>query len=170
MYQTLDPKKVKELFIIRRSWFDGAYELTDNANNSYGLMTYTNFFRRTAVAVTATRQWTFSRGEFLSRTLLITDADGLPVGKAKRELFSTKTTLTLETGFICEFSRPSIWSRCYVWEAPGCGKIMHIRGRLFSRTGKVYIDNNMAPESIVPLLIFFGTYMMILRRRRKAAH
>jgi hypothetical protein len=169
MYSTLDPKSTSELFLVRRGWFNAEYEVTDNVN-CYGKLSYNLLSRRKATVVTANSMWMFKCDGIFTRTILILDGNGSLVGKATREFFSRITRLTLETGFQAEFYRPSVWSREYVWESSGYGRILHIKSRLFSLRDSVYIDQSMTPPAIVPLLIFFGAHLIILRRRRKAAH
>ncbi len=168
MYTTLDTKKTNELLLVRRGWFNPEYELTDNTD-SYGKMNYRWFPKVMATATTAASTWGFRREGGLSRTILIIDQTGAVIGKATREIFSRITVLSLQTGFMAKFYRPSIWSREHVWESDGYGKIMHFRCNPFRFTTTIAIDQSMAPASVIPLLIFFGSYLITLRRRQRAA-
>ncbi|MDB4919077.1 hypothetical protein [Mucilaginibacter sp.] len=169
MFKALDTKKVSEFFMIRKGWFSPEYELTDNVY-TYGKITYHRLSMHKATVVTATDTWMFKREGVFSRTLLITDQDSVTVGRATQELFSRRIVFTLQTGFSAEFYRPSIWSREYIWESGDYGKIMHIHSSFFSLKDTIYIDQSMVPVTLIPLLTFLGSYLIILRRRRKAAH
>jgi hypothetical protein len=169
MYEELDPKKTTELFLARQGWFSRNYELTDNIY-SYGYITYQRLSRRKATVTTATDAWTFKLGRIFSRTVLIIDQDGEKIGKASRAVFSRKTMLIMQNGFQSEFYRPSIWAREYIWESGEYGRIMHIYSNPFSLMDIIGIDQSMAPVALIPLLTFLGSYLIILRRRRKAAH
>lgn len=155
--------------MIRKGWFSPEYELTDNVY-SYGKITYRRLSMYKATVVTPTDIWMFKREGIFSRTLLITNQDGVTLGRATQELFSRKIVFTLQTGFSAEFYRPSIWAREYVWESGGYGKIMHIHSSPFSLTDTIYIDQSLAPATVIPLLTFLGSYLIILRRKRQAAH
>lgn len=155
--------------MIRKGWFSSEYELTDNVY-SYGKITWHRLSMHKATVVTAADTWMFKREGVFSRALVITNQDDVTLGRATQELFSRKTILTLQTGFSAEFYRPSIWAREYVWESAGYGKIMHIHSSPFSLTDSIYIDQSMAPATVVPLLTFLGLYLIVLRRKRQAAH
>ena len=92
------------------------------------------------------------------------------MGKATRAVFSHRTVLTMQSGFQGEFHRPSIWAREYIWESGEYGRIMHIYSNPFSLMDIIGIDQSMVPVALIPLLTFLGSYLIILRRRRKAAH
>ena len=169
MYQVLDPRKTTELYLARQGWFSREYELTDNAY-SYGQLEYRRLSRRKAIVTMATDSWTFKIESIFSRTILIIDQNGEIIGKATRGLFSRRTLLTMNNGFQGEFYRPSIWLREYVWESGEYGKIMHIHSNPFSLMDLVGIDQSTAPATLIPLLTFLGSYLIILRRRRKAGH
>ena len=169
MYQILDPRKTTELYLARQGWFSPEYELTDNAY-SYGQLAYRRLSRRKAIVTTATDSWTFKIESIFSRTILIIDQNGEIIGNATRAVFSRKTVLTMQNGFQCEFYRPSIWTREYIWESGENGRIMHIYSNPFSLMDIIGIDQSMAPVTLIPLLTFLGSYLIILRRRRKAAH
>ena len=169
MFRTLDTKKTTELFIVKQGWFSRDYELTDNVY-SYGKITYHRFSMYKATAVTAADTWIFKRESIFSRTLLITDQDMAPLGRATQGPFSRRVVLTLQTGFSAEFYRPSIWSREYIWESGAYGKMMHIYSSPFSLKDIIYIDQSMVPATLIPLLTFLGSYLIVLRRRRQAAH
>ena len=169
MYKILDLKHINELLLLRKGWFSPEYELTDNAG-SYGKLSYNGLTRWRAKAITANTTWIFQREGLFSRTIWIMDENGMQIGKATRELFERRELLTLQTGFQAEFYRPSIWSREYVWESTGYGKIMHIDSSPFSLKDIIYIDQSMTPRALIPLLIFFGAHLTILKRRRRAAH
>jgi hypothetical protein len=169
MYQLLDTRKTVELYLVRQGWFSREYELTDNAC-SYGKIKYPLFSRRKAVANTATDRWAFKKNGIFSRSILITGQNGEVIGKATRSMFSNRTVLTMQDGFRGEFYRPSIWVKEYIWESGVHGKIMHINSNPFSLMDLVWIDQSIEPVALIPLLTFLGSYLIILRRRRKAVH
>jgi hypothetical protein len=169
MFSILDTKKANELFMIRKGWFSPEYELTDNVY-SYGKITYRRLSMCKATVTTANNTWILKRKGIFSRTLLITNQDGMILGQATQELFSRKVVFALQTGFSAEFYKPSIWARKYVWESGGYGKIMHIHSNPFRLRNTIYIDQSMAPAALIPLLTFLGSYLIILRRKRQAAH
>ena len=155
--------------MVRKGWFSHEYELTDK-NYSYGKIAYHRLSMCKATAVTAADTWIFKREGIFSRTLLITDQDMAIIGRATQELFSWKVVLTLETGFSAEFNRPSIWSHTGIWNSTGYGEILHIKSNPFCLTDFVHISQSKAPANLIPLLIFFGSFLTVLRRRRQARH
>jgi len=169
MFNTLDTRKTDDLFMVRKGWFSHEYELTDKIYN-YGKITYHRLSVCKATAITATDTWIFKREGIFSRTLLITGEDMAIIGRATQELFSRKVVLTLQTGFSAEFNRPSIWSRVGIWRSTGYGEIMHIKSNPLCLTDFIHIYPNKAPTNLIPLLIFFGSFLTVLRRRRQAAH
>jgi hypothetical protein len=169
MYDILDVNKTSELYLLRQGWFSPEYELTDKVYN-YGKLSYHMFSRRKATATTASSTWIFKREGLFSRTILVTDENDVFIGKTTRDWFSRKRLLILQTGFQAEFYRPSIWSREYIWNSEGYGKIMHIISNPFNLKDTIYIDQSMTPASLIPLLIFLGGHLTILRNRRRAAH
>lgn len=169
MFNTLDIKKANTLFVVRQGWLSSQYNLTDNTL-TYGSMKYYGLLRRKAVVETANANWVFGCAGLSGRTVIIKDEFGTLVGKAVAGWFSYKVKLTLETGFTAEFYKPSLWRCEYTWAADGCGKILHISNKLLSNQDTINIDNSLAPPAIVPLLIFLGEHLILLKRRREAAH
>jgi len=104
-YKTFDPKQTNELLLIRHGWLSPEFELTDNVN-SYGKLFYNWISIRTAMAESATGKWIFKMGYIFTRTIAITNENGELIGETKREIFSRRTVLTLQTGFTAEFFRP----------------------------------------------------------------
>jgi hypothetical protein len=169
MYKILDTKQTNVLYLIRHGWFGAQYELSDNAD-SYGMLSYEFFSRRTGTAVTATGTWKFEFEGAFSRTILIVDENGIVIGKATRDWFSRKTLLTMETGFQAEFYKPRWFGLCeYIWDSTGYGKIMTINTSFFNFKSTVNIEPGMTPVALIPLLIFLGAHLTILRRRKRAA-
>ena len=168
MYAILDTKQVTELYLLRKGWFSREIELTDNVYN-YGKIKYNRFSRRIATAITAANTWIFKRAANSGRFISVTDENGAVIGTATRDIFSRVTTLSLQTGFVAKFYKPSIWSLHYVWESDGYGKIMYIDGKPFSLRQTINIDQSMTPVSLIPLLTFFGSYLVILKKRRNTA-
>jgi len=164
MYDKLDIKKTNELYLVRQGWFSSAYTLTDKVYN-YGDLSYNRFSECKASAVTASGGWTFKREKLFSRTILITNENGWLMGKISCDWFDRKSLLTLETGFQAEFYRPSIWSGQYVWHSQGYGKVMHIVSSPFCLRDTIHIDQSMTPPSLIPLLIFLGGHLTILKRQ-----
>ncbi|HVW96210.1 MAG TPA: hypothetical protein VHA56_09605 [Mucilaginibacter sp.] len=169
MYKTVDTKRNNIFSLTRKGWWQPCYTLTNGAEN-FGRMCYKGISRRTAIVKTATDEWHFYTPVLFSRNIIITDANGVEVGRASRIWFSRRISLSLQTGFHAEFNIPSIFSRKYVWTADGCGRIMEINSTFFGWEDSVTVNNNLAPQTVIPLLIFLGKYLSILRRRRRAAH
>jgi len=169
MYDKLNIKTTGELYLLRQGWFSSEYKLTDNVYN-YGKISYNAFLRRKATVTTASCSWTFKREKLFSRTIIITSENDSFIGKATREWFSRTSLLTLQTGFQAAFFKPSIWSREYVWQSDGYGKIMHFVSSRLNLKDTIYIDQSMAPPAVIPLLILLGGHLTILRRRRRTAH
>ncbi len=169
MYKILDPKQTNVLYIKRHGWLTPDYELTDQAD-SFGKLSYGFFSRRIGTAVTAAGTWTFVFEGVFSRTILIIDENGSVMGKATRDWFSRKRLLTMETGFQAEFYRPRFfWLWDYAWESTGYGKIMRIESSILNLKSTVYIEQSMTPVALMPLLIFLGAHLIVLRKRKKAA-
>jgi hypothetical protein len=169
MFNTLDTKKTTALSIVRSGWLSPEYTLTDDAYN-YGTMRYFGLSRRKATVKTASTNWVLNWAGPFTRTVSIKDETGASVGQVKHKWFSRRVILTMQTGFQAEFYHSSLFSREFTWESDGCGKIMHISSNPLSTKDNVNIDNCLAPPAIIPLLIFLGEHLIILRRRRKAAH
>jgi hypothetical protein len=167
MYRILDPKVTTALSLIRHGWFSPEYELTDGAEN-YGKLSYDLFSRHTATAVCATNTWTFSFKELFSRTILITNQSGAVIGEVTREFFSRTRVLNMKSGFTAAFYRP-IFSWTYTWVSEGYGQVMNIRIYPLNLKSNVHINQSMTPSLLIPLLIFLGEHLAILRRRRKGA-
>jgi len=168
MFDKLDTKKTSELYLLRQGWISPRYELTDKVN-TYGKITYRRSPMHKATAVTAANVWIFQRGSFFTRSILINDQNGVAIGTAITEWFSRRTKLTLESGFSAEFYRPLFFSFDHIWESEGYGKIVQIKGRAFGPTKSIYIDQSNTPVNLIPLLIFLGAYLVILRKRRQVA-
>lgn len=167
MYRTFDPQQTRDLSLLRHGWISPEYELTDNVN-SYGKLSYSGISVRTAMAMSATNKWLFKLGYIFSRTINITDETGAFIGELKREILSRRTVLTLQTGFTAEFYRPFILSREYVWESTGYGTIMRIKSFPFLFKDVITIEQSMTAPDLIPLLIFLGAHLIILRRRRRS--
>src|ERR1700679_1923993 len=98
MYKVLDTRRTNELLLLRKGWFSPEDELTDSAD-SYGKLSYGGLTRLRAMAITANTTWIFQREGLFTRTILVTDENGVFIGKATRELFGRRTVLALQTGF-----------------------------------------------------------------------
>lgn len=167
MYQSIDPRKTNELFIQRNGWFNAIFELTDRACN-YGSLSYKWLSRRTGYISTSAGSFSIGFDGFFTRNLVIMNEQGEKIGTASREIFSFETTLTMNDGFQAKFYLQSIWSREYVWESSLYGPIMRIKSPLLSFTSNVYLQQSTARADILPLLVFLGQHLIILRKRRKA--
>jgi len=168
MYKAFDPKQTNELLLLRNGWLDPNYELTDRTYN-YGRLSYNWLSRRTAWAESANNKWLFKLGFIFSRSITITDDKGVLIGETHRPFLSRTTTLTLQSGFRADFYRPYFLSREYVWEADGYGTVLRIRSYPFLFKDEIYVEQSMTPPAFIPLLIFLGAHLNILRRRRRAA-
>lgn len=169
MYNILDTKVVNELLLVRHGWFNPEYELTDGTY-TYGKISYRWFSQRGTMAESATGAWIFQREQIFSRTIVISDKDGITIGTLVREWFSRKSTLTLNTGFKADFYTQSIFSRENIWESSTNGKIIEITSSLFSTRDDIQITPGTTPANLIPLMIFLGKHLIILRRRRKSRH
>jgi hypothetical protein len=170
MYQELDPKQINELTLRRRGWLTPDYTLTDSVN-TYGQLSYDSISKRNAQITTATTRLRVSFEDFFSRTIIVTDENGAVIGKCSRDLFSRTRKLTLQSGFTAVFYRPDFFSREYIWESDGCGKIMSIKNNFpFTLTTDIRIYPSNTPASVMPLMIFLGEHLIILRRRKRAIH
>lgn len=165
MYSILDTKNTSELYLVRKGWFSREIELTDNTH-SYGKIVYHRLSKRIATVITASDTWIFKQAQNSYRYISVTDANGVELGTATRDLFSKITTLSLQTGFVAKFYKPSVWSQHYIWESDDYGKIMQIYSHPYSLKDVVIIDQSMTPVSLIPLLTFFGSYLVVLKRRR----
>ncbi|BAU54275.1 hypothetical protein [Mucilaginibacter gotjawali] len=169
MYSVLDTKAVNDLSLMRHGWFNPEYELTDGFN-IFCKMSYHWFSPIGTVVQSATDTWVFQRENIFTRSLVITDVDGRAIGKVTRERFSRKSTLSLNSGFQADFYAHPIFSRENIWESSTNGKIIEITSSLFSTRDGVRITPGTTPANLVPLLIFLGKHLIILRRRRKSRH
>jgi hypothetical protein len=168
MYKIFDPKQTNHLLLLRRGWISPEFELTDQVN-AYGKLSYQWLSRRMAVAESATNKWVFRLGMLFTRTIAITDETGAFIGETKREIFSRRTILTLQSGFTAAFYRPFFFSREHIWESPDYGTIMRTTSYPFMFKDEIIIEQSMTPPALIPLLIFLGAHLTILRRRRRAA-
>jgi hypothetical protein len=165
MFEPFDVKKTDPLFLVRQGWLNQQYDLTDNTF-SYGNMAYSGLLRRKATIKTAKSAWVLNWLGPFNLAINITNESGIIVGTATRSWFSQTVTLNLQTGFRAQFHKPSFWSGEYAWMSDGCGKILQITSNLFIVKDVVTINNSMVPVAIIPLLIFLGEHLIILRRRR----
>jgi hypothetical protein len=170
MYQELNTTQTAPLILKRYGWWNPQYELTDNTKN-YGRLSYNDISKRNATVVTATNTWRFNFAKFFSKTILITDQNGAVIGECTRELLCQRRTLTLQSGFSADLYRASFFSREYIWESAGFGKIMSIKNNFpFTLTTDVSIYPTKTPAAIIPIMIFLGEHLIILQRRRRAVH
>jgi hypothetical protein len=170
MYQEINTTTTNELSLLRHGWWSPEYELTDGLNQ-YGQLSYDGISKRNAEVSTATCILYFNFEEFFSRTILITDNSGTVIGKCTRELFSRARVLTLGSGFTARFYNPSLFSREYVWESVGYGKIMSLKNHFpFTLTTDIHLYPTNTPVAVIPKLIFLGAHLIILRRRKRAVH
>lgn len=168
MYSTLETKSTSELYLIRKGWFSREIDLTDNTH-SYGKIVYHRLSKRIATAITASNTWIFKRADNSYRYISVTDENGEIIGTATCDIFSRITTLSLQTGLVAKFHKPSIWSRHYVWESDDYGQIMHIYSYPFGLRNDINIDQSMAPASSILFLTFFGSYLVHLKGQRNNA-
>jgi len=168
MYKIFDPKQTRKLVLLRHGWLSPEFELTDD-NSSYGKLSYNWLSRRVAKAESATNRWIFRNGFIFTRTISITDENGVLVGETSHEIFSRRTVLTLQTGFTAEFYRPFLFSRERIWDSARYGTILRIISYPLLITDDVIIEQTMVPSELIPLLIFLGAHLTILRRRKRAA-
>ncbi|MGZ3873235.1 MAG: hypothetical protein ACXVJD_09975 [Mucilaginibacter sp.] len=168
MFKTLDIKTAGELFLVKRGWWSPEYDLTDDAF-VYGTLAYRGLSKYKAIAKTKDTVWAFRSAGPFSRIVTISDQDGVVIGTASRGWFSRLIELALQNGFRAEFYKASIWSRDYIWGS-GDGQTVQITSSVFRPKDTVNIANNATPVAAIPLLIFLGKHLIILRRRRKAAH
>ncbi|MDP9048383.1 MAG: hypothetical protein M3N14_09620 [Bacteroidota bacterium] len=168
MFKTFDPTQTSELLLLRHGWLNPEFELT-GGTDSYGTLSYNGITRRTAFAESANNRWVFRFKELFSRTILICDQNGVVIGEVTREWFSRRRKLALRTGFRAEFYRPFIFSWNYIWESEGYGQIMEIKRYPLNLKDVITIKQTMTPPALIPLLIFLGAHLTILRRRRRAA-
>ena len=169
MFKELCIKDTPHLRFVRQGLFNPDYELTDG-NGLYGVLSYRWFARRQATAYTAAHKWLFDSHLFFSKTISIMDETGAMIGLAEREFFSRIYTLNLKSGFRAIFRRPSIFSRQYIWEAEGYGRLITLENNFpFGLDNDVYIEQTQAPATVIPLLIFLGMHLSVYRRGRRAA-
>jgi len=168
MYKTFDPKQTRELLLLRHGWLSPEYELTDSIN-SYGRLSYSGLSIRMAMAISAANRWLFKLGYIFSRTIAITDETGAFIGELKREILSRRTILTLKTGFTAAFYRPFILSREYIWESDQYGTLVRIKSYPLLFKDEITIEQSITAPELIPLLIFLGAHLIILRRRRRSA-
>lgn len=164
MYSTF-PSSASQFQMIRTSWFSASFELTDG-KSIYGEMNYPFFFSKKASVKTASAAWIFQQ-KFFSRTIFITDEKGLPVGELRMKWFGRNAELHLANRNKFTFSRPLFWKRQYFWLDDRQQQIASIKPHLFSRTMDIGFEKD--PQSDSLLLAFLGTYLVVLRRRRRAA-
>lgn len=166
MFSKLNTKINTTLALVRDGLFSRHYVLK-NDGSTYGEM---NFHTPWVVFVeTAESKLTMAPAGLFSRTINILDIGDQIIGTATRPWLSRRVNLTLQTGFKAIFYRPNIFSRTYVWEADGIGEVLEISSSIFSWTDTITIRNSMAPQSVIPTLIFLGRFLITLRRRRRAA-
>ncbi|MBC7400734.1 MAG: hypothetical protein H7289_12400 [Mucilaginibacter sp.] len=170
MYKELNTTKTNELSLLRHGWWSPEYDLTDNMVN-YGKLSYEGISKRNAKVALANNTLRFNFESFFSHTILITDASGSIIGQCTREFFSCTRVLTLQSGFTASFFRESFFSREYIWESGSYGKVIKMKNNFpFTLTTDVYVYPTKAPAAVIPILIFLGAHLIILRRRKRAVH
>ena len=167
MFSKLNSKINTSLGLVRDGLFSRHYVLKDGTA-TYGEM---SFHTPWVVFVeTAESKLTMAPAGLFSRTINILDIGDQIIGTAHRPWLSRKVNLTLQTGFKAIFYRRNLFSRTYVWEADGIGEVLEISSSIFSWTDNITVQNTMAPQSVIPTLIFLGRFLITLRRRKRAAH
>ncbi len=155
------------LKIIRTGWFRASFELTDG-KASYGELVYPYFFSKKAVVKTASASWVFQQ-KFFSRTIFITDENGLNVGELRMKWFGRSAKLHLENGPVFSFTQPWFFKRQYFWLDNQQEQIASLKPHFFSRTIDVAFEKGLQSQTLSLLLVFLGTHLITLRRRRRAA-
>lgn len=167
MFSRLNTKINNVLLLVRDGLFARHYVLKDDSG-TYGEM---SFHTPWIVFVeTAEVKLTLAPAGLFSRTINILDNGDQIIGTAHRPWLSRKVNLTLQTGFKAIFYRRNVFSRTYVWEADGIGEVLQISSSVFSWTDTITVQNSMAPQAVIPMLIFLGRFLITSRRRRRAAH
>lgn len=167
MFSKLNTKINTSLALVRDGLFSRHYVLKDDSA-VFGEM---NFHTPWVVFFeTAHAKLTLAPAGLFSRTINILDKGDQVIGTAHRPWLSRKVNLTLQTGFKAIFYRRNIFSCEYTWEADGIGEVLQISSSIFSWTDTVTIQNSMAPQTVIPTLIFLGRFLITLRRRKRAAH
>ncbi|MEX8546097.1 MAG: hypothetical protein V5804_00725 [Mucilaginibacter sp.] len=161
------PASAFNLKIIRTGWFRAKFELTDG-KATYGELVYPYFFTKKAVVKTASASWVFQQ-KFFSRTISITDENSLAVGELRMKWFGRNAELHLANGSKFTFSRPSFWKRKYFWLDDQQKQIATVQPHFFSGTMDIAFEKNLQPQTLPLLLVFLGTHLITLRRRRRAA-
>ncbi|WP_299287691.1 hypothetical protein [uncultured Mucilaginibacter sp.] len=155
------------LKIIRTRWFRANFKLTDG-KATYGELVYPYFFSKKAVVKTASASWVF-RQKFFSRTISITDENSLNVGELRMKWFGRSAKLHLKNGPVFSFTRPWFFIRQYFWLDNQQEQIASLKPHFFSRTIDVSFGKNLQSDTLPLLLVFLGTHLIVLKRRRRAA-
>ena len=170
MYSKFDRRTNTQLVLMRRRFFMPWYELTDG-QLTYGRLSFQGFMRRNAVVETADSKWLFEHDGFFTRTILIRSG-GEVIGRLTRGLFGS-ASLRMIDGFEAEFSRQDILPAIFAWNTTRFGEVVKLKQDYFTlftfRSIDITIDPNSMQVPVVPLLCFLGSYLIILRKRRKAA-
>lgn len=158
----------QHLKIVRKGWFRHIFFLTDG-KAIYGQLAYTSFFTKKAVVKTASNSWTFQKKLF-SRTIIVTELNGLQTGQLRLKWFSRSVEFKLTNNSAFTFLRKSFWKRSYYWVDTKGNEVLSLKSNFFSRTAlNISLEKSLLPDDLILLLTFLGTHLVILKRRRKVA-
>ena len=167
MYTAFNLLKTTELTLIRQGLFFPSFELTDG-QAVYGKISYRGFLRRAAFIETSGANYLVEFESFFSRTIVIGSNDELK-GKMRLGFFGD-AALMMQNGFEAEFTRDSVWGRCFTWKTSKFGTMAKLKESWFSFTKPIAItvDLNLVNAENMGLLCLLGSHLIILRKRRRS--
>lgn len=169
MYSGFYLHKTGNLFFTKKGFFKDVYFLSDD-QSVYGELSHQGFFTRKAVVKTASVSWEFQKKGFFNSSILISLAEGIPVGELKSKSFKRGYDLQLTNGLVFRFDRTTFWSKVYAWTDERNMQLFSLKHQSFSKKKfEILLDKNSTEDETMLLLCFLGAHVLISSERREAA-
>ena len=169
-YRPFDQLRTNELTVTRCGWFHPVYELTDG-QFSYGKLSYKGWTQRSAVIETADTVWTVVPTSIFSRKFLI-NINGGNVGEVAQDIWSRKTTVSMNNGFRALFMTKKLISRTYTLMNDEYGDIFNLKQAFWTikKPFSISYDQTILKKlPDLPLLMLLGVHQALLRQQQAAA-
>jgi hypothetical protein len=166
----------RELLWKPRSLLSRTHDLVDpeaGEGEPYATLLWRPGFllRGPAEAQSGDGRWLFQpRGFFRERVIVLAQEGTAPLATLRR--YWRRAALRFEDGREFVWRRDSFWRRAWRFEDGGGAVVVRLRARFpwLRSTARVEIETSSAPAADRALLACLGWYLVLLARRRAAAH
>jgi hypothetical protein len=164
------------LYWIQPKTFERYYELRVGEQELVASLTFEKTFGTLATATTKEQEWTFKRVGFLNPRVTIRNADS----ETDLAVFYPKTfgnsSLIFSDGRVVEWTSVNFWqTRWGFIDSQGNSLVQFNPGTendkfsdLFKTQATVEISSFHQPPGILPLLVLFGWYLIIMHQEETA--